>query len=85
MLRVHRFDIALEVSEDMGPGGLFWGCLNGLSRFVCCCSGLLTIYCGQTSTTKTKSHRRGLVHGIGSALGSKPSTISTKTTTIESV
>ena len=62
----------LQVSEDMGPGGLFWGCLNGLCRYIFCCHGFLTIYCGQSSTSKTKSHKRGIVHAVRPAPAPAP-------------
>lgn len=57
--RTTKFDLALEVAEDMGPGGLFWGCINGLARFFCCCQGLMVIYFGRSSTAETKSSRLG--------------------------
>ena len=57
--RTTKFDLALEVFEDMGPGGLFWGCINGLARFFCCCQGLIVIYFGRSSAAETTLSRHG--------------------------
>jgi len=67
--RTTKFDIALEVSEDMGPGGLFWGCLNGLMRFFCFFQGAIVIYCGRESTGKTLSAKRMGLQGCLQCLG----------------
>ncbi len=67
--RTTKFDIALDVSEDMGPGGLFWGCLNGLMRFFCFFQGFIVIYCGRESTGETLSSNRVGLQGCLQCFG----------------
>ena len=57
--RTTKRDLRLVVAEDWGFCGVVLGCLGGLFKFFCLCQGLLTIYCGVNSSTKTKTTKRG--------------------------
>ena len=57
--RTTRRDVTLRVEEDLGPFGIVYGCLSGLSTFLCLCQGVYVIYFGQTTSKKTKSTARG--------------------------
>jgi len=87
--RTTKFDIALEVSEDMGPGGVFFGCLNGLMRFWLFLQGFIVIYCGRESTGKTLSPRRaglqGCLQWCGIGSPAKTKDVELKTATRDNV
>ena len=70
--RTTKHDLKLRVHEDCGACGVVAGCLGGLADFVCLCRGLRVLYCGQTTSTVTKSAERNCCGCVGGPLGGAP-------------
>jgi len=70
--RTTKRDLKLQVHEGWGSCGLVAGCLGGLANFFCLCKGLRVIYCGQSSSSTTKSAKRNCFGCVGGPLGGAP-------------
>jgi hypothetical protein len=60
--RTTKGDLNLKLKEDLGMLGMIFGCTKGLLRFLCC-RGLWVIYFGNSSSTSTRSTKRGCCGG----------------------
>ena len=51
-------DLALDVHEEMGLCGAFFGCVFGLLQYWVCCCGLYKLWCNRNSSAKINTAKR---------------------------